>query len=51
MNCGGIMHTDVRGLSHTDAIGEIPVGPVRLFGIAKPLLALGDIHAGVQFTD
>jgi hypothetical protein len=32
-------------------IGEIPIGPVRLFGIAKPLLALGDMHAGVLFIN
>lgn len=39
MNCGG--------LSHTDAAGEIPIVPVRVFGNMGTPPALGDIHSGV----
>jgi hypothetical protein len=40
MNCPrGIMHTDVRGISHTDFAGDVPVGPARIFGNMETPLA------------
>lgn len=47
MGCAGIMHTDVTGIGHTDALGDIPIAPVRFFGIIATPPALGDIHSGV----
>lgn len=44
MGCAGIMHTDVKGIIHMDALGDVPIGPARNYGDMGMLTVQGDTY-------
>lgn len=42
--CVGIGHMDAFGISHTDLVGDIQIGPARCFGDPVMPPAVGDLE-------